>query len=238
MFGIASNLGKGPLRCSPVTPAAIPHCSRSISDRRCREPPARSHRPIMRRTSPRGRRPISSSSGTSSPTIRLLRPPRPWRSPAAASSVLERGRTSRDWSRRRPRRSPLVGSSSPVSSIRAVSSSRTTVGQFWYALGLAGSTVLIDGLTRNAVSNKLGPSAGTELEQWSATGGKPSDSSVLPDAAFAFSSSFAVTMVVLAVTIVIAGVVAWALLKRFQQGDPSSASDGHPPAATAAPTPG
>lgn len=110
----------------------------------------------------------------------------------------------------------------------AVSSSRTTVGQFWYALGLAGSTVLIDGLTRNAVSNKLGPSAGTELEQWSATGGKPSTSSVLPDAAFAFSASFAVTMVVLAVTVVVAGVAAWLLLKRFQHGDPPHTADAHP----------
>jgi len=110
----------------------------------------------------------------------------------------------------------------------AVSSSRTTVGQFWYALGLAGSTVLIDGLTRNAVSNKLGPSAGTELEQWSATGGKPSNSSVLPDAAFAFSSSFAVTMVVLAVTVVIAGIAAWLLLKRFQHEEPPHTADAHP----------
>ncbi len=111
----------------------------------------------------------------------------------------------------------------------AVSSSRTTVGQFWYALGLAGSTVLIDGLTRNAVSAKLGPSAGQELAQWSATGGTPSNSSLLPDAAYAFSSSFAVTMVVLAVTVTIAGFVAWLLLKRYQHADPPAAHDAHPP---------
>ena len=110
----------------------------------------------------------------------------------------------------------------------AVSSSRTTVGQFWYALGLAGSTVVIDGLTRNAVSAKLGPSAGTELEKWSATGGKPSNSSVLPDAAFAFSSSFAVAMVVLAVIVALAGVGAWILLKRFQHADPPQTADAHP----------
>jgi hypothetical protein len=102
------------------------------------------------------------------------------------------------------------------------------VGQFWYALGLAGSTVLIDGLTRNSVSNKLGPSAGTELEQWSATGGKPSNSQLLPDAAYAFSSSFAVTMVVLAVIAAIAGVAAWLLLRRFQHADPPHTSDAHP----------
>ena len=60
------------------------------------------------------------------------------------------------------------------------------------------------------------------------TGGKPSTSSVLPDAAFAFSASFAVTMVVLAVTVVVAGVAAWLLLKRFQHGDPPHTADAHP----------
>lgn len=110
-----------------------------------------------------------------------------------------------------------------------MSSSRTTVGQFWYALGLAGSTVLIHGRTRNAVSNKLGSSAGSELAQWSATGGKPSNSAVLPDAASAFSASFAVTMVVLAVLVTLAGVIAWLLLKRFQHSDPPHAHDSHPP---------
>ncbi|MFM7597655.1 MAG: hypothetical protein ACKO70_04660 [Actinomycetota bacterium] len=107
-----------------------------------------------------------------------------------------------------------------------MSSSRTTVGQFWYALGLAGSTVLIHGRTRNAVSNKLGSSAGSELAQWSATRGKPSNSAVLPDAAYAFSASFAVTMVVL---VTLAGVVAWLLLKRFQHSDPPHTHDSHPP---------
>lgn len=116
----------------------------------------------------------------------------------------------------------------------AVSSSRTTVGQFWYALGLAGSTVLIDTLTRNAVGEKLGPSAVTELEQWSATGGKPSNPDVLKEAAFAFSGSFAVMMVVFSLVVVVAGVSAWALLKRFQHADPSSAADAHPSDASAA----
>ncbi len=110
----------------------------------------------------------------------------------------------------------------------AVSSSRTTVGQFWYALGLAGSTVLIDGLTRNAVAAKLGPAAGTELEQWSATGGTPSTPGVLPAAAYAFSSSFAITMVVFAVVVLAAGIVAWSLLKKYQHADPPHTTDAHP----------
>lgn len=110
----------------------------------------------------------------------------------------------------------------------AVSSSRTTVGQFWYALGLAGSTVIIDTLTRRSVSEKLGPSGVQELNQFAASGGKPSDPSVLTDASFAFSSSFAVMMIVFAVLVAVCGVVAWWMLKRYQRADPPSTSDAHP----------
>lgn len=111
----------------------------------------------------------------------------------------------------------------------AVSSSRTTVGQFWYALGLAGSTVMIDTLTRRSVSEKLGPSGVEQLNQFSATGGKPSDPNLLNDAVYAYSSSFAVTMVVFAVLVAVAGVTAWWLLKRYQHADPPGTSDAHPP---------
>ena len=111
----------------------------------------------------------------------------------------------------------------------AVSSSRTTVGQFWYALGLAGSTVLIDSLTRNAVGQKLGASAVTELEQWSATGGKPSNPDVMKEATFAFSGAFSVTMVVFGILVVLAGIVAWSLLRKFQTEDPPHTADPHPP---------
>ena len=109
-----------------------------------------------------------------------------------------------------------------------VSSSRTTVGQFWYALGLAASTVLIDGITRNDVNSKLGPTAATELEQWSATGGTPSNPSLLPDATHAYSAAFSLTMVVFGVVVLLAGIAAWALLKRFQHADPPHTSDAHP----------
>ena len=70
----------------------------------------------------------------------------------------------------------------------AVSSSRTTIGQFWYALGLAGSTVLIDTLTRNAVAAKLGSSSVSELNSWAASGTKPSNPDVLKDAAYAYAA--------------------------------------------------
>ena len=109
-----------------------------------------------------------------------------------------------------------------------VSSSRTTVGQFWYALGLAASTVLIDGITRNDVINKLGSDAATQLEQWSATGGKPSNPSVLPDATHAYSAAFSLTMLIFGALVLVAGIVAWSLLKRFQHADPPHTADAHP----------
>lgn len=87
-----------------------------------------------------------------------------------------------------------------------VSSSRTTIGQFWYALGLAISTVIVDTMARNHVFNKLGESAETELETWSATGGTPSDTSVLPTALEGFVQGFAVLMIVFAVLMVLVSI--------------------------------
>jgi len=110
----------------------------------------------------------------------------------------------------------------------AVSSSRTTVGQFWYALGLAGSTVIIDGITRTDISNKLGPSAVEEVKKFAATGGKPSNPQVLAEATHAYSAAFSLTMIVFAVVVVIASILAWALLKKFQHADPPHTTDAHP----------
>ena len=78
------------------------------------------------------------------------------------------------------------------------------------------------------MSEKLGPSGVQELNQFAASGGKPSDPSVLKDASFAFSSSFAVMMIVFAVLVAVCGVIAWWMLKRYQHADPPGASDAHP----------
>ena len=86
-----------------------------------------------------------------------------------------------------------------------VSSSRTTIGQFWYSLGLASSTVIIDTIARAHVLNKLGSSAEQQLNSWSASGAKPTDSSVFPTAVEGFTQGFALLMVIYAVLMLIVG---------------------------------
>jgi MFS family permease len=115
----------------------------------------------------------------------------------------------------------------------AVSSSRTTIGQFFYAIGLAGSTVIIDTLTRGAVQSKLGSSAVVQLDTWSASGTKPSDPGVLAAASEAFTGSFATLMVVLTVIVLVAGVLALALARvaRRRAGASSSGPSSAPGAA-------
>jgi small-conductance mechanosensitive channel len=92
-----------------------------------------------------------------------------------------------------------------------VSSSRTTIGQFWYSLGLALSTVLIDIIARQHVLAKLGSSAEQELNTWSVSGTKPSDASVLPLAVEGFAQGFAVLMIVFAVVMILVGILVLAL---------------------------
>ena len=118
----------------------------------------------------------------------------------------------------------------------AVSSSRTTIGQFFYAIGLAGSTVIIDTLTRGAVQAKLGSSAVVQLDAWSVSGTKPSNPDVLAAASEAFTGSFATMMVILTIIVLVAGVLALALARvaRRRAGAPSA---GPSPAPGAAATP-
>ena len=88
-----------------------------------------------------------------------------------------------------------------------VSSSRATIGQFWYSLGLAISTVLIDSIARAHVHTKLGATGSTQLDSWAASGAKPSDPSVLPAAIDGFVQGFSVMMIVLAVVAVLGGII-------------------------------
>lgn len=88
-----------------------------------------------------------------------------------------------------------------------VSSSRTTIGQFWYALGLALSTVVIDAVTRSHVLAKLGASAEQQLDTWSVSGTTPADTSVFPTAVEGFSQGFAVMMIGFAIVMLVVGVI-------------------------------
>ena len=87
-----------------------------------------------------------------------------------------------------------------------VSSSRTTIGQFWYALGLSISTVIVDSMARSHVFNKLGQTAETQLDTWYASGGTPSDSSLLPTALEGFVQGFTLLMIVFAVLMVLVSI--------------------------------
>ena len=95
-----------------------------------------------------------------------------------------------------------------------VSSSRTTIGQFWYALGLASSTVVIDTIARAHVLKKLGSSAEQQLNTWSASGTKPTDASVFPAAVEGFSQGFAVLMIAYAVVMILVGLLVLVLANK------------------------
>ena len=101
----------------------------------------------------------------------------------------------------------------------AVSSSRLTIGQFWFALGLAGSTVMIDTITRTKVTEKLGSAATTSLEKFSATGGKPSNPKLLTEAAPAYEEAFATMMLILAIVTVVAGLISYLLIRKYGKGE-------------------
>jgi MFS family permease len=108
-----------------------------------------------------------------------------------------------------------------------VSSSRTTIGQFWYSLGLAVSTVLIDVIARQHVLAKLGSSAEQQLNTWSVSGTKPTDASVFPSAVEGFSQGFAVLMIVFAILMIVVAIVVLVLgnkadrLKKLESATPS-----------------
>lgn len=109
-----------------------------------------------------------------------------------------------------------------------VSSSRTTIGQFWYALGLALSTVVIDAVTRNHVLAKLGASAEQELDTWTVSGTTPADTDVFPTAVEGFSQGFAVMMVAFAVVMLLVGIVVVVLGNAADRQKKASASSETP----------
>ncbi|NQU35967.1 MAG: MFS transporter [Actinobacteria bacterium] len=106
----------------------------------------------------------------------------------------------------------------------AVSSSRTTIGQFYYAMGLALSTVIIDSLTRSRTQDAIGGDAAEQIRQFAITGQPPTNPAVLPKAIEALGGAFAVMCFILAVLFVVAGFVALVVLRRNEKKEKASAT--------------
>jgi len=113
----------------------------------------------------------------------------------------------------------MILQEAPANRYGPVASSRLTIGQFWFAVGLAGSTVMMDTITRSKVQEKLGASAGSALEKFSVSGTKPSNPEVLRDAAFAYSDAFAEMMIVLTVVPMVAAIATFLILRKAARGE-------------------
>lgn len=133
----------------------------------------------------------------------------------------------------------------PPAQFGPVTSSRTTVGQFFYSIGFAVSTVVIDRLTMGGVVEKL-TAAGVPATQtgtavsavtmYASDDTEPSTAlarRALADAVQSYGDAFATMMIVAAVLSIVAGVVAYLLLRRGGEGskDPRAATAPISPAA-------
>ncbi|MGD8373422.1 MAG: MFS transporter [Candidatus Woesebacteria bacterium] len=120
----------------------------------------------------------------------------------------------------------LYMSEAPAKSFGPVTSSKTTVGQFGYAIGLAGSVVMVDGLAGGGITRKLigagvpQSQTGQGLDAVTAyvnTGAQPATDVVreaLQSAAGAYLSAFSTTMLAVAVVALTIGVVSYLLLRH------------------------
>jgi MFS family permease len=125
----------------------------------------------------------------------------------------------------------LILREAPAKYLGPVSSARTTAGQFFYTLGFALSTVLIDKLTVGGTVQRL-TDAGVQPNQistgldavtaYAAKGTQPSTSlgqQALSDAVTSYGGAFRTTMFVTAIAILVATAIATMLLRKGE-GDP------------------
>lgn len=120
----------------------------------------------------------------------------------------------------------LFMSEAPPKFFGPVTSSKTTIGQFGYALGLAGSMVMVDNLTKAGITQKLTAAnvppfqvgqALDSVSQYVNTGvhaNTEAARSALQVAAQSYSSAFSTTMLIMAVTALLAGVTSFMLIKK------------------------
>lgn len=126
----------------------------------------------------------------------------------------------------------LIIKAAPAAQYGAVTSSRTTIGQFFYSIGLALATVVVNHLTLGGVVDKLTAAgvppdqvgtAVTSVTHYAKTLSEPTTTlarEALADASASYASAYAVVMYVCAVLMMAAGVAAFVLLKRTTKLEP------------------
>ena len=130
----------------------------------------------------------------------------------------------------------LIISQAPAKYYGPVTSSRTTIGQFFYAAGLALSTVLVDRITIGGAVDKLN-TAGVPPTQtgqgldavtaFASTGTQPSTSlgkQALADAATSYGTGFAIVTTIAAGLSLLVGTVGFLLLRRHEHAQVPSAA--------------
>lgn len=120
----------------------------------------------------------------------------------------------------------LILKEAPAEYYGPVTSSRTTMGQFFYSIGFAVSTVVIDKLTIGGTVERLDAAGvppqqiGTGLDAVTAYASRstaPETSlgkAALADAVSSYGTSFATMMVIAAAVCIVAGLVGFTILKR------------------------
>ncbi|MEO2129778.1 MAG: helix-turn-helix domain-containing protein [Microbacterium sp.] len=129
----------------------------------------------------------------------------------------------------------LVLRLAPAAQFGAVTSSRTTIGQFGYAVGLSGSMVLVDALTRDGVIHRLKDAGVTParygealdaIYAYTQNGTIPSGSNgtaLLQGAAASYEVAFVTTMVVTAAIVGVLSLLTVIALRRFAAGNIAAA---------------
>lgn len=120
----------------------------------------------------------------------------------------------------------LIIKEAPPAQYGPVTSSRTTIGQFWYSIGFAISTVVVDKLTMGGVTSKLTEAgvqpdmistATSSITQYVKTGDEPTTQlgkQALTDAASSYGSAYLTVMLISAAFMLLAGIVAVLLLRK------------------------
>ncbi|TXH44432.1 MAG: MFS transporter [Actinobacteria bacterium] len=124
----------------------------------------------------------------------------------------------------------IVLREAPKAQYGPVTSSPTTIGQFWYSIGLALSTILLDRMTVGGVTDKLLAAgvqpdlvgtAVTAINQYVSAGTPPSTAlarQALADASATYASAFSTVMLITAGLVLAAGGIGVVLLRRAGAG--------------------